>query len=62
MRSDFIFVAKKLRFSEEEFKVVLEQTNRKHEYFKTDQFSRDKYFKIMRILKPITRIIKRFKK
>jgi N-acetyl sugar amidotransferase len=62
MRSDFIFVAKKLRFSEEEFKVVLEQTNRKHEYFKTDQLSRDKYFKIMRLLKPITRIIKRFKK
>jgi N-acetyl sugar amidotransferase len=62
IRSDLNFVAKKLRFSEEEFKVVLEQTNRKHEYFKTDQLSRDKYFKMMRKLKPLTRIIKRFKK
>jgi N-acetyl sugar amidotransferase len=62
MRSDFIFVAKKLRFSEKEFQEVLELSNQKHEYFKTDQLSRDKYFKIMRLLKPVTRIIKLFKK
>lgn len=62
MHSDFIFVAKKLKFSEEDFKAVLEQTNRKHETFKTDQLSREKYFQIMRLIKPITRIIKQFKK
>ena len=62
MSSDFTFMAKKLRFSEDEFKLVLEQTNRKHEFFKTDRLSRDKYIKIMRLLKPITRIIKLYKK
>jgi N-acetyl sugar amidotransferase len=61
MRSDLIFIAKKLRFSEGDFKEVINKSNQTHDYFKTDKLSRDKYFKIMRLLKPITRLIKLFK-
>jgi N-acetyl sugar amidotransferase len=61
MKLDFEYVAKKLQFDIEEFKFVLEQENKSHLSFKTDSKLRERYFQIMKLIKPITRIIKYLK-
>lgn len=53
------YVAKKLGFSASEFEQVLTQPNRSHLDFKTDKAQRQLYFKIMRTIKPVTRLIKK---
>jgi N-acetyl sugar amidotransferase len=61
MKLDFEYVAKKLQFDINEFKFILEQENKSHLSFKTDFELRKQYFKIMKLIKPITRIIKYLK-
>ncbi|MEM7102345.1 MAG: N-acetyl sugar amidotransferase [Bacteroidota bacterium] len=60
-QEDFHYVAKKLGFTDEEFEQVLTQPNRAHEEFGTDKGQRQFYFKIMRTIKPISRIVKKFR-
>jgi N-acetyl sugar amidotransferase len=60
-QDDKEYVAKKLGFSLEEFEAVLAQPNRKHEEFGTDVKQREKYYSTMKTIKPITRIIKKFR-
>ncbi len=61
MKKDFSFVAKKLRFSEDELEALLNKENIPHEYYGTDVNQRKMYFSIMKKIKPITRIIKKLK-
>lgn len=56
---DFSFVAKKLGFSEEEFEALLSQPNIRHEYYGTDYEARQRYFRWMKRLKPITLVAKK---
>lgn len=56
--SDKSYVAKKLGFSEPEFQDLLLMKNISHESFGTDKKDRELYFKIMKALKPITRMFK----
>lgn len=58
-REDKIYVAKKLGFTDEEFDAVLTQTNRRHADFGTDSEQRKLYFKIMKMIKPLTVLIKK---
>lgn len=60
-QQDFDFVAKKLGFSHDEFRQVLEQPNVNHEFYGTDQKDRANYFKWMRRIKPITSILKKIR-
>jgi len=55
------YVAKKLGFSDEEFESILKLPNRLHTDFKTDRNQRELYFKIMRGIKPITKLIKKIR-
>lgn len=55
------YVAKKLGFTKEEFEGVLTQPNRSHQSFGTDESQRRMYFKIMRAIKPLTSIVKKFR-
>ena len=55
------YVAKKLDFSLKEFEAIIKLPNRKHEEFGTDAKERSAYFKAMKALKPITRIIKKLR-
>jgi N-acetyl sugar amidotransferase len=55
------YVAKKLDFSLKEFEALIKLPNRKHEEFGTDAKERSVYFKAMKALKPITRIIKKLR-
>ena len=57
-KEDNEYIAKKLGFSDYEFKLLLEQPNRMHEEFETDKSQRDLYFKSMKFIKPLTSIIK----
>ncbi|MGN6436114.1 MAG: N-acetyl sugar amidotransferase [Agriterribacter sp.] len=57
-KEDKIYVAKKLGFTDDEFESVLTQPNKRHEDFGTDLQQRKLYFKIMKLLKPATKIIK----
>lgn len=52
------YVAKKLGFTDDEFEAVLTQSNVDHEFYGTDQGQRALYFKIMRTIKPISKIVK----
>ncbi|NRB54357.1 MAG: N-acetyl sugar amidotransferase, partial [Saprospiraceae bacterium] len=52
------YVAKKLGFTDDEFEAVLTQPNVDHEFYGTDQGQRALYFKIMRTIKPISKILK----
>ncbi|MEP7318343.1 MAG: N-acetyl sugar amidotransferase [Panacibacter sp.] len=60
-KEDNEYIAKKLGFSDDEFKSLLEQANRMHEEFGTDKSQRELYFKSMKFIKPFTRIIKRIR-
>lgn len=60
-KQDFEFVAKKLGFSNEEFENILNLPNVEHEVYGTDKSQRQRYFKIMKSIKPITSVIKRFR-
>lgn len=59
---DKTYVAKKLGFTDAEFEEVLSLPNVPHEFYGTDHNQRERYFAIMRTIKPITSIIKKFKK
>jgi N-acetyl sugar amidotransferase len=59
---DKLYVAKKLGFSEEEFERILTLPNIRHEEYGTDEKERDRYFAIMKSIRPITSLVKRFKK
>ncbi|MGN6492513.1 MAG: N-acetyl sugar amidotransferase [Agriterribacter sp.] len=61
-REDKIYVAKKLGFTESEFDEVLSLPNRNHEEFGTDAKQRELYFKIMKLIKPATSIIKQVRR
>lgn len=61
-QEDFEFVAKKLGFSFQEFEEILNRPNVPHEFYGTDEKQRALYFKIMKTIKPVTRIIKKFTK
>jgi N-acetyl sugar amidotransferase len=58
-RQDKEYIAKKLGFSESEFEAILNLPNKRHEDYRTDKEQRALYFKIMRSIKPITRLIKK---
>lgn len=58
-RSDWEYVAKKLGFSEAEFNAVLTQKNVPHSHYGNDREQRELYFKLMKTIKPITRLIKK---
>lgn len=59
---DFLYVGKKLGFSSKEFEAVLNQPNCAHKEFGTDLKQRALYFKIMRLIKPMTTVIKKIRK
>ncbi len=61
-RQDFVFVAKKLGFTIDEFEKVLSLPNVDHAFYGTDQKQREMYFSIMRGIKPLTSLIKKFSK
>jgi N-acetyl sugar amidotransferase len=54
------YVAKKLGFSDEEFDEILTLPNKSHEDFDTDKPQRELYFRIMRMIKPATSLIRKF--
>lgn len=58
MKQDYEFVAKKLGFSLEEFDKVLTQPNIDHEVYGTDKNQRQRYFKIMKLIRPVTKLAK----
>lgn len=55
------YVAKKLGFSHDDFESILKLPNRLHTDFKTDLSQRELYFKVMRGVKPITKLIKKIR-
>jgi len=55
------YIAKKLGFTNEEFATLLQLPNRKHEEYGTDELQRAFYFKMMKTIKPVTRIIKKIR-
>jgi len=55
------YVAKKLGFSDKEFDDILRLPNRSHQEFKTDAVQRATYFKIMRAIKPLTKVVRSFR-
>ncbi len=61
-QQDKTYVAKKLGFSDDEFENVLSLPNVAHEVYGTDRKARDRYFAMMRTIKPFTSIVKKFKK
>ncbi len=61
-QQDKIYVAKKLGFSNAEFEDVLSLPNRSHEEYGTDAAQCDRYYAIMKAIKPLTRIVKGFRK
>ncbi len=58
---DKVYIAKKLDFTKEEFEAILSLPNVDHEFYGTDKSQREYYFKIMKSIKPITRIIKQIR-
>jgi N-acetyl sugar amidotransferase len=61
MKRDFSFVAKKLRFSEDEMEELLNKENIAHEFYGSDLNQRNLYFSIMKKIKPLTRIVKKIR-
>jgi N-acetyl sugar amidotransferase len=60
-QQDKEYVAKKLGFATAEFEALLNPPNHAHEEYGTDVRQREFYFKIMRTMKPLTKIIKKFR-
>lgn len=60
-KEDKAFVAKKLGFRIDEFDEVLKRPNIAHEFYGTDKKQRQLYFKVMKSIKPVTSIIKKFR-
>ena len=58
IKSDKEYMAKKLGFTMSEFDEVLNLPNVEHKYYGTDRSQRKFYFFLMRLLKPITWLIK----
>lgn len=56
--NDKSYVAKKLGFTEEEFEGILSLPNVNHHVYGNDKDDREKYFKMMKLLKPLTRLLK----
>ncbi len=56
------YVAKKLGFTDEEFEELLNLPNVPHEFYGTDKKLRKRYFRFLKIMKPITSIIKKLRK
>jgi len=59
---DKVYVAKKLGFSDDEFEALLSLPNREHREFATDARWRERYFRFMRSVQPLTSRINRFRK
>ena len=59
MNQDFEYVAKKLGFTDNEFEKVLLLPNIEHKFYGTDIGQRKFYFKTMKMMKPISRVIKK---
>lgn len=59
---DKIYVAKKLGFTEEEFEAVLNLPNVPHEFYGTHENFKQSYFKFMKIVKPVTILLKKIRK
>lgn len=59
IKSDKEFVAKKLNFSMDEFEEVLNLPNVDHAYYGTDKNQRKLYFLLMKLIKPITWLVKK---
>lgn len=59
--SDKEYIAKKLGFTNQEFEDLLNLPNRKHEEYGTDQSQRAFYYKAMKVIKPITSVIKKIR-
>jgi len=57
--NDKEYVSKKLGFSDQEFSDVLRLPNLNHESYGTDKKKRQLYFSIMKLIKPLTSIIKK---
>jgi N-acetyl sugar amidotransferase len=57
-KQDKEYVAKKLDFTVEEFEKVLTLPNVDHQFYGTDYEQRQFYFSIMKLLKPITKLLK----
>lgn len=57
-KADFEYVAKKLGYTNEEFQKILELPNIDHSVYGNDHHERKKYFKMMKMLKPISRLLK----
>lgn len=60
-QEDKIYIAKKLGFSRDEFESILKLPNRTHDEYGTDKSQRVFYFKAMRLLKPVTSLIKKIR-
>jgi len=58
---DKAYVAKKLGFAENEFEDLLSLANVPHEHYGTDVRDRERYMRLMRTAKPLTRIVRRFR-
>jgi len=58
-KADWEYVAKKLSFTEEEFADILNKENTLHAKYGNDKSQRALYFKMMKALKPITRLVKK---
>ena len=56
---DKIYVAKKLGFTDDEFEDILNLPNVPHEFYGTHEKIKKRYFKLMKIIKPFTSIIKK---
>ena len=59
IKSDKEYMAKKLDFSMDEFEEVLNLPNVDHAYYGTDKSQRKLYFLLMKLIKPITWLVKK---
>jgi N-acetyl sugar amidotransferase len=60
-QEDKEYVAKKLGFSLPEFEEILQLPNVDHKVYGTDEKQREFYYNMMRTIKPLTKIIKKFR-
>lgn len=58
MFKDFEYLAKKLGFTNEEFYKLIDQENRSHLEFKTDEYQKKIYYQLFKIASPLTRLMK----
>ena len=59
---DKIYVAKKLGWTEEEFEEILNLPNVPHEFYGTHEKLKRRYFKLLKVMKPLTSIIKKIRR